>query len=61
MPEHYGEAREGHAANGCTTDGGFADYCNKHINTLAAVHDAMSPRGGEVVVTGRQFIVRVSE
>lgn len=39
---NYGKKEKGHAANGMTTDGGFAQYVVNHINTLYKIPDQIS-------------------
>src|SRR4030081_1820562 len=48
---NYGKPDKGHRANGCTTDGGFAEYAVNHINTLARVPDRRSDAEATLAVT----------
>src|SRR2546429_1080865 len=48
---NYGYRAKGHRANGCSTDGGFAEYAVNNINTLAHIPDEMSDAEATLVVT----------
>jgi len=50
--------RQGHRANGFTTDGGFCEYQVNNINTLVAIQDDMSDEEGTLVVTAAPRCMR---
>src|SRR3981189_709585 len=58
---NYGKPEKGHRANGFTTDGGFAEYANNHINTLARVPDTMSDAEATLVVTAGTSMYGLTE
>src|SRR6201988_760397 len=58
---NYGKPEKGHRANGFTTDGGFAEYAVKHINTLARVPDTMSDAEATLVVTAGTSMYGLTE
>lgn len=48
---NFGNRKKGHSASGMTTDGGFAKYAVKHVNTLYKVSDQTSFEEAAIITT----------
>ena len=48
---NFGKPEKGHSASGMTTDGGFAQYAIKHVNTLYKMPDAITFEEAAIITT----------
>ncbi|NLM38188.1 MAG: alcohol dehydrogenase catalytic domain-containing protein [Firmicutes bacterium] len=48
---NFGKLEKGHSASGMTTDGGFAQYAIKHVNTLYKMPDEISFEEAAIITT----------
>ncbi len=48
---NFGNKDKGHSASGMTTDGGFAEYAIKHINTLYKINDETTFDEASIITT----------
>ncbi len=48
---NFGKPEKGHSASGMTTDGGFAEYAIKHVNTLYKISDQISFDEAAIITT----------